>query len=286
MGKFKIILLTFLILLLSGCNSGEELDIVENIKFNEVAASYTIDRNTSDCELLLYGNCNKMEEKNFKELNNQDILVSLIGTCNEKQVSYSANIVRWEVSDSKLLNSSILLHLSINNYKDLGDKVRVDKIIFRISNSKVEKELKDTYINAYDSTHSSMSIMEAPVAPKGSIDLNKEHTYSYKILDTSGINRDLSAKVMYPDEMEKYIEIDDVVVNRDENTELQIKNDYKNQPTKVDLEKIRVYNVECTYILKEDTNFVFQPLLELQDAVENQSLVPFDAICFFNNKKR
>lgn len=90
---------------------------------------------------------------------------------------------------------------------------------------------------------------------------------------------------MYPEEIEKYIEIDDVIVSRDEDTELQIKNEYKNQSTKVDLNKIRVYNIECTYILKENVYFVFQPLLELQDTVESQSLVPFEAICFFDNNK-
>lgn len=282
----KNVLVVILIFLLSGCNSNKKFETVENIKFNEVAATYTINRNTSDYLLVLYGSCDNISENNLKNLNSLDIQATLNGTYDKKQVSYNANIVKWEISDSKLLDNNILLYLSIENCMDLVDKVNMDKIIFKIFNSEIEQKIENTYINAYNGTDGSMSVMEAPIAPRGSIELNKKHTFSYKILDTSGIDRELSAKVLYPNEVQKYIEIVDVAVNHDENTELQIKNNYKNQSTKVDLEKIRVYNIECTYILRKDANFVFQPLLKLQDAVENQSLVPFDAMCFFSKNKR
>ncbi|XBX04743.1 hypothetical protein QMP26_30470 [Enterocloster clostridioformis] len=278
----KTILVIIVVLLLSGC-SNKKQEIIEDIKFDEVVATYTIDRNKSDCELLLYGRCDNIGEDDLENLNKLDKKVTLIGTYDKRQISYSAEIDRWEMPDSNILTNGIVLHLSIDNCKNLVNKVKIDKMIFKISNSEVEKGLEKIYINAFDSSDSSLSIMEAPIAPIGSIELNKKHTYSYKILDISGTDRDLRAKILYPEEIKKYIEIDDVIVSRDEETELQIKNEYKNQTTKVDLNKIKVYNIECTYILKEDAYFVFQPLLELQDAVESQSLVPFEAICFFNN---
>lgn len=282
MKKTILAILMVLLLLLSGCRN-EKQDIMKDIKFTEVVASYTIDRNKSDTELLLYGRCDNIGEDGLQNLNQIDKKVTLIGTYEKRQISYSAEINRWEVPDSKILTNGIVLHLSIDNCKNFVDKVKLDKMIFKFFNSELEKELDKIYINTFYSSNSDLSIMEAPIAPIGSIDLNKKHTYSYKILDTSGTYKNLKAKILYPEEMKKYIEIEEVIVSRDENTELQIKNEYKNQSTKVDLNSIRVYNIECTYILKEDAYFVFQPLLELQDPVESQRLVPFEPICFFNN---
>lgn len=137
-----------MVLLLSGC-SDKEQETIEDIKFNEVVATYTIDRNKSDCELLLYGRCDNVGENGLENLNKLDKKVRLIGTYDKRQISYSAEIDRWEVPDSKILTDGIVLHLSIDNCKNLVDKVKVDKMIFKISNSEVEKEIEKIYINAF-----------------------------------------------------------------------------------------------------------------------------------------
>jgi hypothetical protein len=48
------------------------------------------------------------------------------------------------------------------------------------------------------------------------------------------------------------------------------------------LNGLKVYEVECTYILKKKGNVVFQPEIKLLFNNKEQSLAPFEPICFFN----
>lgn len=125
--------------------------------------------------------------------------------------------------------------------------------------------------------------MESPFAPKNKIEIGKEYSFGYKILDSNHImTHDIRSEIIYPDEAKKFIEIINVNIYRDENTEDQLKEEYKGKVDENKLKNIAVYELRCTYIIKEQGKIVFQPEIKLFFDQKEQSLAPLEPICFFN----
>lgn len=132
--------------------------------------------------------------------------------------------------------------------------------------------------------------MESPFAPKNKIEIGKEYSYAYKILDSNKIiTNDIRSEIIYPDEAREFIEIINVNVTRDEYSEDQIKEEFKDSVDEKKLENIAVYEVLCTYIIKKRGNIVFQPEIKLFFDQKEQSLAPFEQFVFLilmNNQNK
>lgn len=75
--------------------------------------------------------------------------------------------------------------------------------------------------------------MESPISPKNVTALNKEYSYSYKILDSNHIiTSDIKAELIYPKEVKSFIEIVTVEVNPDIYAEEEIKEEFRNKVDK------------------------------------------------------
>ena len=97
------------------------------------------------------------------------------------------------------------------------------------------------------------------------------------------ITEDLEVEMFYPEDVHDYIDISGFITSRDENTEEQIKEDYKKTVSEEKLSKLKVYEVRCDYIIKKESNIIFQPKIKIKFSGKEQDLVPFEPICFFNN---
>lgn len=116
------------------------------------------------------------------------------------------------------------------------------------------------YKYIYTSKKNGISIIEAPIAPQNKVPVNMKHSYAYKILDANGvITEDLEVEMFYPQDVHDYIDISGFITSRDEN-------------------KFR-----CDYIIKKESNIIFQPKIKIRFSGKEQDLVPFEPICFFIN---
>lgn len=123
--------------------------------------------------------------------------------------------------------------------------------------------------------------MEAPLAPQNKVIIDKEYSYSYRILDTGNIiDNSTKLDLAFPEEINDYIQIGNVDFRRDEVTENEIITEYPNNAVK----DLRVYEIICTYKILQKKRIVFQPTIILSNQKSYHELIPFDPICFFDFK--
>ncbi|MEK5031567.1 hypothetical protein MKY96_08990 [Paenibacillus sp. FSL R7-0302] len=232
--------------------------------------------------ILLVGKTNKLRNDELNELNNQNTSITLL---NEKKESIKFNTenIKWQIYDPKLLEEGFSVRLVSNNILDLKESLLNKVLIEHRDNKKIKKNINPIYLQFYSGKQNGLSIMESPFAPKNKIEIGKEYSYAYKILDSNKIiTNDIRSEIIYPDEAREFIEIINVNVSRDEYSEDQIKEEFKDSVDEKKLENIAVYEVLCTYIIKKRGNIVFQPEIKLFFDQKEQSLAPFEPICFFN----
>lgn len=281
MKKLFIFITTILIILLSGCNENELQRILKKVDFNQDIGLYNIDNSKETDSLLLFASTNNLCDEEFNYLVNTNIHIMLIADNNN--IILTPDNIEWQKCDPNLLKNGISLRLIFNRTKDMY-QMSYKKIVFTSNNKRVTIKIQPIFLDVYTSEKNGISIMEAPIAPQNKVSVNKKYSYAYKILDVNGfISEDIEVEMLYPENVHNYIDITNLITSRDENTEKQIKEDYKNTINKEELSKLKVYEVRCDYIIKKDANITFQPKIKIMYSGKEQYLVPFEPICFFNN---
>ncbi len=283
MKKLFILLTATLIILLSGCNENEFQRILKKVDFNQDIGLYYIDNSKDTDSLLLFASTKNLSDEEFNYLVDSNIHIMLMSDNNKLMLE--PDNIEWKRCDPNLLKNGISLRLFLNKTKDMQEMV-FKNIVFTSKKTKVTMKIQPIYLNVYTSEKNGISIMESPIAPQNKVSLNKNHSYAYKILDANGvITEDLEVEMFYPENVHNYIDISSLIASRDENTEKQIREDYKNTISEEELAKIKVYEVRCDYIVKKESNITFQPKIKIRFSEKEQDLVPFEPICFFNNTR-
>lgn len=284
MKKFVVLLVTFFILAISGCDSDRVHDIIERMEFNQAVGTYTINIDESESNvpsILLFGSSSNLTEDMLNRLNDS---VTSITLSNEKRdrIKFNPENIEWKLSDPNLLKDGFSLRLTSNNLsKSIG--LVFDEIIIDINKRKVKRELNPLYLQYYSGEQNGISIMESPLAPKNKVILGKEYSYSYKVLDSNHIiTSDIRVELLYPDEVRNFIEIVNVEINPDLHTEEQIKEEYKDKLDEKKLNGIKVYEIQCTYTIKRQGTIVFQPEIKLLFDKFQSTLAPLEPISFLN----
>lgn len=280
MKKFLAIAAILLIVQLSGCQRSEIYNVLGKIDFNEDMGLYCIDNYNESNSLILFAVENNLSKDEFKLLADLKMDVTLVSMDDEK-IFVNSNNIEWKECDPNLLKSGLSLRLKLNNTKDLNDMV-INKIVFTTNKKSIKIDINPIYLNIITSLDNGITVMEAPIAPKHKVEINKKYTFSYKILDQSGeLKNDLKASVIYNENISKYIEIVNIEVLSDKNMENQILTEYKDKLDEEKLAKIKVYELRCDYIIHEKSNIVFQPHTLLHYSDQELDLIPFEPICFF-----
>lgn len=283
MKKLFILMTSTLIILLSGCNQNEFQRIFKKIDFNQDIGLYYIDNSKDTDSLLIFASTNNLSDEEFNYLVDSDIHIMLIADNNNKIMLKPDNI-EWQQCNPNLLKNGISLRLIFNRTKDMHD-LTFKNIVFTCNKTRVTMKVQPIYLNIYTSKKNGISIMEAPIAPQNKVPVNMKHSYAYKILDANGvITEDLEVEMFYPEDVHDYIDISGFITSRDENTEEQIKEDYKKTVSEEKLSKLKVYEIRCDYIIKKESNIIFQPKIKIRFSGKEQDLVPFEPICFFLTK--
>ncbi|WP_340024290.1 hypothetical protein MHI24_04060 [Paenibacillus sp. FSL K6-1096] len=285
MKKHTIVILIFLITVISGCGNKNSNSLFKKIDFNQAIGVYSIDLEHSKDKvpsILLVGNTYDLKKNNFNDLSSQNTSVTILNDKNEA-IKFSAENVDWQIYDPILLEDGFSLRLSSNKLADLKEPI-FNKVTIENKDQKDDKRnISPIYIQFYSGKQNGLSVMESPFAPKNKIEIGKEYSFGYKILDSNHImTHDIRSEIIYPDEAKKFIEIINVNIYRDENTEDQLKEEYKGKVDENKLKNIAVYELRCTYIIKEQGKIVFQPEIKLFFDQKEQSLAPLEPICFFN----
>lgn len=281
MKKMLNLTMFILVILLSGCKRSESYSILEKIEFNQNGL-YCIDKTKDVNSMLLFGVVNNFNIEEFNELDKSDVYITLVSDDNQEIIFKPENI-EWQQCDSNVLKNGISMRLNFEKIDFLYPLV-IKKVVFNKDKIKIEKKIQNTYIDICSSEKNGISVMEAPISPKNEIVINEKYSFAYKILDAKGIiTEDLKAEVSYDREFYKYIDINSVTILRDEESENQIKEDYKNIITEEELEKIKVYDLRCEYMIKKKSNIIFQPKIIIQFSTIKQELSPFEPIFFFNS---
>lgn len=281
MKKLFILMTTTLIILLSGCNENEFQRILKKVDFNQDIGLYCIDYSKDTDSLLLFASTNDLCDEEFNYLVDSNINIMLIADNNNKIMLKPDNI-EWQQCDPNLLKNGISLRLIFDRTRDMNEMI-FKNIVFTSNKTRVTMKIQPIYLDVYTSEKNGISIMESPIAPQNKVSVNKKHSYAYKILDANGIiSEDLEVEMFYPENVRNYIDINGVITSRDQNTEKQVKEDYKNTVSEEELSKLKVYEVRCDYIIKKESNIIFQPKIKIRFSGKEQDLVPFEPICFFN----
>ncbi len=280
MKKLFVLMITILIILLSGCNENEFQRILKKIDFNQDIGLYYIDNSKDTDSLLLFASTKNLSDEEFNYLVDSNIHIMLMSDNNKLMLE--PDNIEWKQCDPNLLKNGVSLRLFLNNTIDMHEMI-LKNIVFTSNKTKVTMKIQPIYLDVYTSERNGISIMESPIAPQNKVSLNKKHSYAYKILDANGvITEDLQVEMFYPENVHNYIDISGLIASRDENTEKQIREDYKNTISDEELAKIKVYEVRCDYIIKKESNITFQPKIKIRFSGKEQDLVPFEPICFFN----
>ncbi len=282
MKKLIILMVTSLIILISGCNENELQRILEKVDFNQDISLYYIDNSKDTDSMLLFASTSDLSDEEFDYLVNSNIHIMLIADDNKKIMLKPDNI-EWQQCDPNLLKNGISLRLIFDRTKDINQMV-FKYIVFTSDKTRVTMNVQPIYLDVCTSENNGISIMESPIAPQNKVSVDKKYSYAYKILDANGIiSDDIEVEMIYPENVRNYIDIKGLITTRDINTEKQIKEDYKNTVSKESLSKLKVYEVRCEYIIKKESNITFQPKIKIRFSGKEQDLVPFEPICFFNN---
>lgn len=280
----KILAIVIFLLLLSGCETGRIKNILNSMELDQEIGIYTIDIDYSidnHPTLLLFGSGSKLEKDMLHELNNSNMSISLLNGKKNK-IEFNTEDIVWDWSDSNLLEDGFSIRLTSEKLSQSND-IFFDRIKFTLDKEIIERTIKPIYLHIVSGEQNGISVMESPIAPKSQIVLGKEYSYSYKIFDSNHIiTSDVKAELFYPEEVKDFIEIVRVDIKPDTYTEEQIKQEYKEKVEMKKLNGLKVYEVECTYILKKKGNVVFQPEIKLLFNNKEQSLAPFEPMCFFN----
>jgi len=281
MKKIFILMTTTLIILLSGCKENEFQRILKKVDFNQDIGLYHIDNSKDTDSILLFASTSNLSDEEFNYLVDSNIHIMLIADNNK--IMLKPDNIEWQQCDPNLLKNGISLRLIFDRTKDMHEMI-FKNIVFTSNKTSVTIKLKPIYLDVYTSEENGISIMESPIGPKNKVSVNKKHSYAYKILDANGIiSEDIEVEMFYPEDVRNYIDINSLITSRDENTEKQIKEDYKNTVSEESLSKLKVYEVSCDYIIKRESNITFQPKIKIRFSGQEQDLVPFEPIYFFNN---
>lgn len=258
--------------------------ILENIEFNQAVGVYSTNLKQSDStvsSLLLFGRVSNINNESFETLNNSEIFLKLSNN-KKDEIKFTPEEIEWELLYSSLLNGEFVIHLTTDRIVGV-EKLVFDKIKLDVNNNSITKNINPIYLQFYNGEHNGISVMESPLAPKNEIALGKEYTYSYRILDSNHIiTNDVQAELIYPEEIENYIEIVNIEINQDRYTEEQLKEEYKGKLDVKKLREIQVYEIKCTYVIRNKGNIVFQPAIKLLFNNKEQTLAPSKPISFIN----
>ncbi|WP_209869644.1 hypothetical protein [Paenibacillus silagei] len=261
---------------------------MKKLDFNQAIGVYTIDLEHSkdiNPSILLVGETNKLKKDELNELNDQNTSITLLNGKKES-IKFNAENIKWQIYDPKLLEEGFSVRLIFSNILDLKESLLDNLAIEHEDNKKIKKNISPIYLQFYSGKQNGLSIMESPFAPKNKIEIGKKYSYAYKILDSNKIiTNDIRSEIIYPDEAREFIEIISVNISRDEYSEDQIKEEFKDSVDEKKLENIAVYEVLCTYIIKKREHIVFQPEIKLFFDQKEQSLAPFEPIVFSNFKE-
>ncbi|WP_150266127.1 hypothetical protein [Paenibacillus tepidiphilus] len=284
MKKIIGLLITILLLAISGCETNRFNNIMEKIEFNQVIGLYTINVNHSEDNVpsvLLFGKTLNLTEDMINELNELNTSITLLNE-NKDEIIFDSDDIEWGLSDPKLHKGGFSLRLTSNNIL-INNELVFDKIIIVANKKIIKRDINPIYLQFYSGEKNGISIMESPIAPKDKVILGKEYSYSYKVLDSNhAITNFNRAELIYPDEVRKFIEIINVNVIPDMYTEEQIKKEYKGRVDEKKIKGLKVYEIQCTYSVKKEGIIVFQPEIKLFFNKYEQSLAPFEPISFFN----
>lgn len=284
MKKIMFLIEVALLLIVFGCESNSISNILNKLEFNQAVGIYTINIKHSEnngSSLLLFGSTSNLKKDTFEKLNKSDITITL---SNEKkdEIEFSPDDIEWELTDQNFLVEGFSIRL--NSDRILGlEKLGFDKIKIKLGSKTFKENISPVYLQFYSGEENGISVMESPISPKNVTALNKEYSYSYKILDSNHIiTSDIKAELIYPKEVKSFIEIVTVEVNPDIYAEEEIKEEFRNKVDKKILKELKVYEIKCNYIIKKKENIVFQPEIKLLYNNKEQSLAPFTPISFFN----
>ncbi|MEC0329110.1 hypothetical protein P4H42_05665 [Paenibacillus macerans] len=291
MKKIPFIILLTLLIVLVGCENdristetGSTSTILEKLEFNQAVGVYSTNiepSGSSVSSFFLFGLASNLKKESFDTLNNSDISITL---SNEKkdEIKFTPEEIKWELTDPSLLKGGFFIHLTSDRIVGF-EKLVLDKIKFDVNKNSITKNINPVYLQFYSGEQNGVSVMESPLAPKNEVALQKEYTYSYKILDSNHIiTSAVKAELIYPEDIKNYIEIVDIEVNHDKNTEEQLKEEYKGKVDEKKLKGIQVYEIKCTYIIRKKGNIVFQPAIKIIFKNKEQILAPSEPVSFFN----
>ncbi|OME29032.1 hypothetical protein BSK63_23230, partial [Paenibacillus odorifer] len=232
-----------LLLIVFGCESNSISNILNKLEFNQAVGIYTINIKHSEnngSSLLLFGSTSNLKKDTFEKLNKSDITITL---SNEKkdEIEFSPDDIEWELTDQNFLVEGFSIRL--NSDRILGlEKLGFDKIKIKLGSKTFKKNISPVYLQFYSGEENGISVMESPISPKNVTALNKEYSYSYKILDSNHIiTSDIKAELIYPKEVKSFIEIVTVEVNPDIYAEEEIKEEFRNKVDKKILKELKVY---------------------------------------------
>lgn len=283
MKKRVVLLIIFLLLAISGCDTNRINNIMEKIEFNQAVGVYTINVDHSENNVpsvLVFGTTKNLTKDTLNELNDLNTSITL---SNEKkdEIKFSSEDMEWRLSDPMLLKGGFSLRLTSDNLLKLNELV-FDEIKINIDKRTIKRGINPVYLQFYSGEQNGISIMESPIAPKNKVILGKEYSYSYRSIDLNHIiTNDIRAELIYPDEVRNFIEIVNVKVNPDIYTEEQIKEEYKGKVNEKKLSGLKIYEIQITYIIKKQGIIVFQPEIKLFFDKYEHSLAPFEPISFF-----
>lgn len=276
MKKLVIIICFSLFVLLIGCQSEESIEnkIINSIEFWGDTGIYSIDisnSSTTNHTVIFSGSIQYWDEPYDTVLNNiREISLNLE---KNKEIVIPHDNITWEISKA---NGESVFKLELSNINiENCDCFKINSILFMLPDKEIIKNLSEFYIQSYQDSKNRLSVMESPVASKSDLTVNKENMCTYRILSINSESNDkFDAQFVFPSELDAYITISGININRDTETEDQVKETYKNELSEKDINNLKVYQIDCYYTITKTANIIFQPYISLNINGYYQTISP------------